>query len=602
MSAKSRPDCEELRSRLDELTEDELQDQIPASLRERLLAHASQCPECGNLLGSYRSLLSEIASLPRLKAPAEFARKVQAAILAEDHSSEPVGPGGAGIAQPSALAPSGATAGTASPASRRKLPPALLRAAALLLFAALGWLAAEHFTSRRAPPPQDLLVRGRAEAPAPPQPRGLAVPPLAPAEEPAARDEPVAEKLSLDGDARTAREEERRETIAMADRKLDALSLANEEVALKEEGKAGAAKDGGSTDLVIPLPSQDEKGLSSLLALADSFAGKPGSVEWREDSAAHQKLIVFEMDAGRAEELQASLREFQSDRYAVTQGLGAERARAPAAGGAAGPSRRASSRNFSFEKDKDARGGLVAGEGMARDGEAESKEFQANGSPAAAAAAAADPAGLPGAAPGAPVSVAAQPKSEARKNQRSDPSLRVAGAPALARRSVAGQPAEPATVNSETVPPPPAASPAPSSSEGRDLASKPMALSDKSSPKADAQSLAEAPQPRGGTLRQEVVKREADLSRQPSPDENSPLRKKGELAAAGAGGLPAAGPMPEGAPRAKEMPPATAFIAPQGAAFGSPPPPPTEEQAAGAKLGRPTPPGKVRVVIQVPLK
>src|SRR2546426_134323 len=69
MVPTSRPECDELRSLLPELLEEELKGSLPAVERERLLSHAGACSECAELLRSYRSLLTGLSALPRVPAP-----------------------------------------------------------------------------------------------------------------------------------------------------------------------------------------------------------------------------------------------------------------------------------------------------------------------------------------------------------------------------------------------------------------------------------------------------------------------------------------------------------------------------------------------------
>jgi len=71
-----RPECEDLKDRLSELVEEELRSEMPAAERERLLLHASQCPECGESLRSYRLLLTALGSLKSIQAPRELTQDI----------------------------------------------------------------------------------------------------------------------------------------------------------------------------------------------------------------------------------------------------------------------------------------------------------------------------------------------------------------------------------------------------------------------------------------------------------------------------------------------------------------------------------------------
>src|SRR5437867_1117482 len=91
MVPTSRPECDELRSLLPELLEEELKGSLPAGERERLLAHAGACSECAEFLRSYRSLLAGLSALPPVPAPAGFARGVREAIAVESGGAAPSG-------------------------------------------------------------------------------------------------------------------------------------------------------------------------------------------------------------------------------------------------------------------------------------------------------------------------------------------------------------------------------------------------------------------------------------------------------------------------------------------------------------------------------
>src|SRR5262245_53919806 len=135
----SRTDCDELKERLAEIVEavpvpgpPEGAAEAGATERARLLAHASLCPECGELLRSYRALLQGMKALDRVRAPADLLdrvwKRIDAAVL-----SPPVPPEGAACAD--GAAPAGRIA-AAGPMRFRRLYLGL--AATLLLGLGLG--------------------------------------------------------------------------------------------------------------------------------------------------------------------------------------------------------------------------------------------------------------------------------------------------------------------------------------------------------------------------------------------------------------------------------------------------------------------------------
>src|SRR6266540_4279751 len=159
-------ECVELKERLAEIVEESVLSPPvppegdlsggPVAERSRLLAHAAACPECGELLRSYRSLLQGMKGLERVRAPADLFDRVWKRIETE-----------------STQGPSGAPAGSSAPgteptprgrvASGRSVFVFYRIAAGLLIAAALGFFL--YRVSPERPPPELAMAPGPAQGP-----------------------------------------------------------------------------------------------------------------------------------------------------------------------------------------------------------------------------------------------------------------------------------------------------------------------------------------------------------------------------------------------------------------------------------------------------
>jgi hypothetical protein len=164
------PECDELRSRLDEIVEPVLLATPPsaaaalgglaASERERLLLHARGCPSCEELIRTYRTLLEKLAELgkvglPKVRARADFVQGVLSRI--EEEEARVAVSSGSGSSEGSERT----SIESVSPRKSAIIPPPgrrsrwqaaighVSRIAAILVFGAFGWFIARHLMMER---------------------------------------------------------------------------------------------------------------------------------------------------------------------------------------------------------------------------------------------------------------------------------------------------------------------------------------------------------------------------------------------------------------------------------------------------------------------
>ncbi len=298
----SRPDCEELKERLNELVEDALQGDLPASQREMLLKHAGTCPECGELLRSYRSLLSNLAALPAVQAPPDLAQVIRKRI------------------EEGQLAPGELIQAPVSPPSRM-FGMAILKIAAFLAVAAGAWLITDHYVKKTGPSPDSRPIH------------------IARAPGPAARSESAQElpaKIKAPALAPGNVEQDQLAVVKLKETRMDSPEVEAIEANLQAPlGSAGASSptgeklDKAGTSLTrnlfakeegvfqVQLPAQSEVGMENLLAFVNSIAATPHSVHWEDDLNARKRRIVFEADLARVASLESGLLSFTGGRSPV---------------------------------------------------------------------------------------------------------------------------------------------------------------------------------------------------------------------------------------------------------------------------------------------
>jgi hypothetical protein len=283
----SRPDCEELRERLPELVEEEGWERLEPEARDRLLTHAGGCPECAELLRSYRALLARLGELPRVSAPPGLVESVLSRLEPER--------GGRSLPGETRRAP----------IFREKAPRLfkrilvrgpdrlIVRAAAAVLVAGGVWVG-HGLVTRRSAPVELAIAPGAAP--------------------------PAGERFREAGEERE--ELERRDSFGAATASGPVLSkqVDSREAKGLDQILGGLGAPGAQASVVIELPPQSPEKLEKILATARSLAGR-GALEDTVNQAARQRLISFEMDAGRVEELsQVSSSVVSLDRLSLSYG------------------------------------------------------------------------------------------------------------------------------------------------------------------------------------------------------------------------------------------------------------------------------------------
>jgi hypothetical protein len=317
----SRAECDELKERLADIVEESVLSPPvppegdlsggPAGERSPLLAHAAACPECGELLRSYRSLLQGMKGLERVRAPADLFDRVWKRIETESTQGPSGAPAGSG-------APGTEPTPRARVASGRSVFIFYRIAAGLLIAAALGFFL--YRVSPERPTPE------LAMAPAPRAPQG----PPVPERQDSARalSEPVAAEEDAPLPAEAASESRAESTAALrsplelADAFRSAETAEGERkppaAGLLEAGKTFGKSSVFNKDLperfVVRLPAGSTERLDSLVSLASSIAA-PGAVSvGAAGRNRREKLISFDVDPERLPELKKGLEGFQADK------------------------------------------------------------------------------------------------------------------------------------------------------------------------------------------------------------------------------------------------------------------------------------------------